>query len=214
MAVIYKIVCEIKWMHEYYLTSDKGNTVFDLAAQTDRINFLFQQFVKDEPTINSDLDFTMPLSQKALFDDLKLKIIPSYSGFKLAVKCKKKILNDGTTVYEPFISFPDNLIVPVAIQEISSIAGFSNNKLVKPLNPALFFSTDNIPVAKTFPFLSNPVAAFDGTAVYEQGEIATHGANDVRVFLNNGAIDPWLKLKGTGVCSRARRAWTFRSMLD
>ena len=198
MAVIYKIVCEVKWMHEYYLTSDKGATVFDLTAQTDRINFLFQQFIKDEPTINSDLDFTMPSSQKVLFDNLKLKIIPSYSGFKLAVKCKKKILNDGTTVYEPFIPFPNDLIVPIAIQEKNSITEFSNNKLVGPLNPAMFFSTDNIPVAKTFPFLSNPVPVFNGATVYEQGEIATHGANDVRVFLNNGAIDPWLKLKGTG----------------
>ncbi len=198
MAVIYKIVCEVKWMHEYYLTSDKGDTVFDLAAQTDRINFLFQQFVKDEPSINSDLDFIIPEAQQALFNDLKLKIIPSYSGFKIAVKCRKKFLADGTTVYEPFIPFPNDLIIPIAIQEKISITGFSNNKLVKPLSAASFFSTDNIPAAKIFPFLSNPVPAFDGAAVYEQGEIATFGANDVRMFLNNGAVDPWFKLKGAG----------------
>jgi len=198
MSLIYKILCEVKWMHEYYLTSDKGDTVFDLAAQSDRVNFVFGQFVKDLPSINSDLEFVAPPSQQSLFDDLKLRIIPSYSGFKVAVKCNKKKLNDGTIVYLPVIPFPDNLVIPVMIQEKSSIAGFSNNKLGKPLSTAWYFTNQDIPAAKTFPFLSNAVPAFNNALTYQQGEISSYGANDIRAFLNNGAVDPWLKLKGTG----------------
>jgi hypothetical protein len=198
MSVIYKILCEVKWMHEYYLTSDKGDTVFDLAAQSDRINFIFGQFVKDVPSINSDLEFVPPAAQQSLFDNLKLKIIPSYSGFKIAVRCSKKKLNDGTIVYLPLVPFPDNLVIPVLIQEKSSIAGFSNNKLIKPVKPAWYFTNNDIPAAKTLPFLSNAVPAFNNANLYEQGEIAAYAANDIRLFLNNGAVDPWLKLKGTG----------------
>ena len=198
MAIIYKILCEVKWMHEYYVTSDKGDTIFDLATQSDRINFLFEQFSKDHPSINRNFEFVAPETQQSVFDNLKLKIIPSYSGFKVAVKCNKKKLNDGTIVYEPLIPFPDNLVIPIMIHQKSSIAGFSNIKMNNPLKAAWYFTNQDIPAAKTFPFLSNAVPAFDNAAVYEQGEIATHAVNDVRSFLNNGAIDPWLKLKGTG----------------
>jgi hypothetical protein len=198
MAVIYKIVCEVKWMHEYYLSSEKGETVFDFALQSDRMNFLFQHFVNDATTINSNLAFVIPESQQAVFDNGKLKIIPSYSGFKLAVKCNKKILPDGTTVYEPVIPLPAGAGIPVMIQEKSGIGSFSNDAVTKPFHAAWYFSNQDFPVARTFPFLSNPVPAFDAAASYGQGEIALHSPNDVRVFLNNGAADPWLKLNGTG----------------
>ena len=198
MDIIYKIVCEVKWMHEYYLTSEKGDTVFDLATQGDRMAFLYQQFVQDAETINSNLEFVIPESQQAIYKNGKLKIIPSYSGFKLAVKCNKKILPDGTTVYEPVVPLPPDTGIPVMIQEKNSIGSFSNSLLKQPFNAAWYFSNQDFPPAKTFPFLSNTVPAFDGAATYEQGEIALFGANDVRAFLNNGAIDPWLKLKGTG----------------
>ncbi len=198
MAIIYKILCEVKLMHEYYLTSEKGETVFDFAAQNDRMNFLFQQFVKDSPSINNNLDFVISESNRVLFNNLKIKIIPSYSGFKLAIQCNKKILADGTAVYEPVTPLPIDTAIPVFIKEKISISSFSNNTLKKPFNAAWYFSNQDFPSAKTFPFLSNSVPAFDGGATYQQGEIALHGSNDVRAFLNNGAIDPWLKLKGTG----------------
>jgi hypothetical protein len=205
MAIIYKILCEVKLMHEYYLTGSKGENVFDFAAQGDRIDFLFQQFVKNATTINNNLEFLIPEAQQAIFSNLHLKIIPSYSGFKLAVKCNKKILPDGTTVFEPFVTLPADINIPVMIQEKSNINSFSNNALKKPFRAAWYFSNQNFPGPKFFPFLSNPVPAFEAGATYEQGEIALHGANDVRMFLNNGAIDPWLKLKGTGYVNESDR---------
>jgi len=197
MAVIYKIVCEVKWMHEYYLTSEKGETVFDLAAQSDRINFLFQRFADDAVTINNNLSFFVPGPQQSLFDDAKLKIIPSYSGFKLAVKCNKALLPDGTTVYQPFTALPVVTGIPIMIREENSIGSFSNHALQRPFNAAWYFTNQDFPAVKNFPFLSNPVPAFEAARVYEQGEIALHGPNDVRIFLNNGAVDPWLPLQGT-----------------
>lgn len=198
MAVIYKILCEVKWMHEYYLTSEKGETVFDLSAQADRITFLFEQFVKDAASISNNLSFSVPGAQQQLFDDGKLKIIPSYSGFKIAVKCSKSFLPDGTTVYTPLTPLPDLTGIPVMVRNKDSIGSFSNNALKRPFNAAWHFTNQDFPAVKTFPFLSNPVPAFDAAKVYEQGEIALHVPGDVRIFLNNGAINPWLALSGTG----------------
>ena len=113
---IYKILCEVKWLHEYYLTHDKGETIFEKPAQPDRLDFLFGRFVKDLPSIHEDLQFLEhPLNKT--FRNYHIKVLPSYSGFKLAVKCKKEKLGDGTVVYSPIIPLPDQLCLRVMIRE-------------------------------------------------------------------------------------------------
>lgn len=192
---IYKILCEVKWLHEYYLTHDKGETIFEKPAQPDRLDFLFGRFVKDLPSIHEDLQFLEhPLNKT--FRNYHIKVLPSYSGFKLAVKCKKEKLGDGTVVYSPIIPLPDQLCLRVMIREKNDIHRFTAETSPKPLNGIWYFSSNNIPHAKTFPFLSSPVSAFNIGQSYVQSEIALH-AGVAKEFLNNGAPDPWLALPGT-----------------
>ena len=191
---IYKILCEVKWLHEYYLTRDKGETIFEKAAQSDRLDFLFDRFVKDLPSIHEDLEFLEhPLNNT--FSNYHIRVLPSYAGFKLAVKCKKKKLANGTVVYPPVIPLPDQLCLRVMIREKNNIRRFSGETSPKPLNGIWYFSSNNIPHAKTFPFLSSPVSTFVAAQPYVQSEIALH-AGVAKVFLNNGAPDPWLTIPG------------------
>jgi hypothetical protein len=191
---IYKILCEVKWLHEYYLTRDKGETIFEKPAQPDRLDYLFDRFVKDLPSIHEDLEFMEhPLNKT--FSNYHIRIIPSYAGFKLAVKCKKEKLADGTVVYAPLIPLPDKLGLRVLIREKNDINRFSGEISPKPLNASWYFTNNNIPFAKTFPFLSSPLSAFVAAQQYVQSEIAVH-AGVTKVFLNNGAPDPWLAIPG------------------
>jgi hypothetical protein len=198
MSVIYKILCEVKWMHEYYCSTDKGDTVFDLPAQSDRIQFLLQQFIKDLPSINRDLDFVFPATSSDLFNSQHIKIIPAYSGFKLAVKCRKQLLADGTIVYSPLVSLPNSTQITIFARIKNNINGFTHNSLLQPFSAIRYFSNEDIPLTKTFPFLTEPVPAYNAALSYEQGALASYGANDVRCFLNNGAVNAWLSLNGTG----------------
>lgn len=205
MAIIYKILCDVKWMHEYYLTGNNGQTIFDFPLQQDRLNFLIEQFRKDASTINKNMEFLLPEPLKMQFSNYHLKIIPSYSGFKLAVKCTKKLLPDGRTVFTPLIKIPDSDELLIAVKENDSIQGFSNLSLSSPFRSAWYFSNDQFPFAKTFPFLSNLMADFDPVKNYAQGELALFAPNDLRMFLNNGAVDPWLSLPGDHYISDADR---------
>ena len=45
MSVIYKILFEVKLLHEYYLTRIKGDNIFDGADADARNVFLLEQFV-------------------------------------------------------------------------------------------------------------------------------------------------------------------------
>ena len=197
MSSVYKILCEVKWLHEYYLTLEKGETVFAKPTQTGRLDFVFARFVKDLPAINEDLLFVPGPAYESPYADRKIRIIPSYSGFKLAVKCRQEQLINGTIVYTPFIPLPDDLCIRIMIQERKNIRRYSGLLRTNPFHAHLYFTSNDIPAARTFPFLSSPVAPFVPGQAYEQSEIALHGAN-VRAFLNNGAVDPWLTLNGTG----------------
>lgn len=198
MSVIYKILFEVKLLHEYYLTRIKGENIFDGLNADARAAFLFEQFQNGNTSINNDVDFVIPELQQQLYKNHHLRIIPSYSGFKIAIKCKGKIAADGSTVYEPFISLPDELAIMILVQQKNNISSFSNAPFKNPFAGVFYFSNDNTLSVKQFPFLSAPVPALDGGIVYEQGAIALFSNGKVNVFLNNGAVTPWMELNGTG----------------
>ncbi|HEX5111260.1 MAG TPA: hypothetical protein VFV79_00325, partial [Saprospiraceae bacterium] len=80
-----------------------------------------------------------------------------------------------------------------------SLEGYTNSKLRKASNAAYYLSNENIPGVKTFPSLSNPISAFDASAVYEQGEPALFAPNDIREFyVDKDGNDQWLNVAGTG----------------
>lgn len=204
-TIVYKILCEVKLMHEYYLTGSQGQTIFDEALQEDRINYLQELFINDIRSVNQDIEFLVPDMLQEMYKNHHLRVIPSYSGFKLAARCLRKKLADGTTVYEPFTPLPDNLSVFVMLREKNDINSFSSFPFEKGLQANWFFTNDNFPGAKAFPFLAAPVPAFDAAATYEQGELASFGIQGIRMFLNNGTADPWFTLNGTGYANEADR---------
>src|SRR5688500_8925887 len=205
MSIVYKILCEVKLMHEYYLTGSNGETIFDEALQEDRILFLQEQFIKDIRSLNQDIEFVVPDMLQEMFKNYHLRIVPSYSGFKLAVRCIRKKLADGTIVYDPFVQLPDDLSIFVLLRQKNNIRSFSAIPFEKPLQSAWFFTNDNFPGVKAFPFLASAVPAFDAAKTYEQGEIASFGISGIQMFMNNDAVDPWFTLNGTGYVSEADR---------
>ena len=200
MAVIYKILFEVRVLHEYYLTKSDGQSIFNLANQDDRIEFLKDRFLQDDRSINSELSFNLPDSLKKVFDNYHLRLLPVYSGCKVAIEVKRQTLVDGTIVYTPKVPLPADLNILLLLTKINdSPDGYSNTKLRKASNGAYYLSNENIPGIKTFPSLSNPISAFDAAVVYEQGEPALFGPNDVREFyVDKDGNDQWLNIAGTG----------------
>jgi hypothetical protein len=200
MSVIYKILFEVKLLHEFYLTQPDGQTVFDLVAQTDRINFLFNRFKRGGRDINSELRFELPDNVRKTFADYHLKLLPSYAGCKVAVEVQKQTLPDGTVVYQSKIPLPDALNISfLIIRKDSAWDAYTNAKLQRVTNAVYYFSNENVSGAKPYPFLSNAISPFDATLSYEQGEPALFGPNDIREFyIDKDGNGQWLNITGTG----------------
>ena len=196
MSLVYKILCEVKLMHEFYVTSKDGKNAFDLVNQTDRINFLLNQFSKGVPSINNDVDFIFPIDLEEQYKSQYLKIIPSYSGFKIAIRVNQKILPDTSLVYEPFVPLPDDFNIFVQLKKTSDRIGSITNSGLNPVPAMNIFANENVSGAKTFPFLTNSISAFDGAQLYTQGDIASYGLNDTREYYNDGTIGQWENVSG------------------
>jgi hypothetical protein len=209
MNIIYKILCEVKLMHEYYLTEEpppviiKEQNVFNFATQKERLDFLQKQFLKPVPHIGNDLLLVFPDTLRSLYNGYHLKVIPSYSGFKIAVKCKKIILPDGARAFAPLAPLPGNLEIFVALQQKTTIENFTQLSIRKPIRTAWYFSNDDTTGKRIFPFLTAPVAERNSSVTYEQGVLADIGGGIIAEFLNNGAADSWKPIVGSRYTSNS-----------
>ncbi|PWU01785.1 MAG: hypothetical protein C5B52_06700 [Bacteroidetes bacterium] len=181
MSLIYKTLFEVKLMHEFFLTNKDGSVVFSLANQADRLQFLLNQFTNDRPSINNDLEFAFPDSLASRYAGLKIKLLPGYSGFRVLARVTQKVLADNSIVFEPLIPIPTDFYIRVS--DINrSAQEYSNFRISRPLPAVYFFTSLNVPAAKTFPYLTAPVSNFNAASKYEQGELASFGPNDLRQY--------------------------------
>lgn len=207
MAICYKTLFEVKIFHEYYLTDPDGKNVFDLAAQQDRINFLFERFADGKSNINEELLWHIPLSVQKTFKDYHLRLVPSYAGCKVAIEVIPQVLADGTTTYTPRVALPTSLSFPLLLQKKNNyVDAYTNGRMDRSLHSSFLFSNTEFAGPKTFPFLSNSIPTFNPSASYEQGEIVSHGVNITRAFYRDSLDNiQWLTLNGSGYASENDR---------
>lgn len=206
MSLVYKTLFEVKLMHEYYLTDADGKTVFQLANQVDRINFLLNQFSTDRPSVNEDIEFTFPKAMESKFGNCYLKLLPTYSGFKVAVRVNQQFLGDGTLVYEPFVTLPDDLNIYIQIEKKSgAFDSYTHSGVFNPVASTYIFSNEDISGAKTFPFITSAISAFDASRPYTQGDVASYGANDIRQYYKDTVGDQWEAIPGSAFANENDR---------
>src|SRR5688572_24451462 len=173
MSVNYKILCEVKFLHEYYLTDKDGATIFEKPLQSDRLDFLRNRFQLQYPSVNEDLLYEPAEPAKTMLGNLHLRVIPSYSGFKLFTSVKEQILAGNIKAYKPSQGLADDL--PVLIQlkrKNTAFDSFSNTSINRSIPASYYFTNRDMGVPLVSPILSRPVSSRDDTLRYEQGELA------------------------------------------
>jgi hypothetical protein len=206
MGLIYKTLFEVKLLHEFYVTNTDGNSIFDLANQNDRLNFLLDQYRKDEESINQDVLFEFPKQLQLQYEMYNLKVLPTFSGCKVVVRVNQKTLSDNTLVYTPVIPLADDLNICIAIVKKDNRAdSYSHSSIARPFSSVFFFSNNNIPGVKSFPFLTNNISDFSSGTAYAQGDLASFGANDIREYYKDAAGDQWNPVAGSAFANENDR---------
>jgi hypothetical protein len=199
MRTLHKILFEVKVYHEYYLTDPQGNSIFGLAAQGDRLQFLAGRFATDVSAVNEDFLFYLGPEQQALFRNNHLVLLNSYSGCQVAVEVNASTESDGSIVYSPVIPLAGNLNMLIGIAETRNfIDQVTNARMNRPVSAARYFSNEQVFAPKVFPSLSTALQTQQAGYVYEQGELASFGPGDVRAYYDYNNTDQWLPVTGVG----------------
>jgi len=210
MRTLYKILFEVKLLHEYYLTDPQGNSIFGLAAQADRLQFLADRFSTDVSALNEDLVFYLDPEQQALFRNNHLVLLNSYSGFQVAAEVNASTQSDGSVVYSPVVALPGDLNMVISIAETRNfIDQVTHARMSPPVVAARYFSNERVFTPKVFPSLSTVLQGQQAGDAYEQGELASFGPGDVRAYYYYGNSDQWLPVTGVAFSGEQDRLVVF-----
>lgn len=194
MSLVYKTLFEVKLMHEFYLTDNKGKAILERPTQQDRLDYLAAQFSAGRDSIIKDLQFEFPKSLTQLYGSLELKLFPAYSGFKVAVRVNPKTI-DNSLVYEPVSKIPSDIFIKIK-KNSTAFSSYTQGRMRDSISAGYLFSNYNFNGARTFPFLTNSIAAVNASAAYEQGELASFGTNDIREFFVRASMPQWNMIPG------------------
>jgi hypothetical protein len=180
-------------MHEFFQTKEDGTNLFNEPDQGNRMKLLQQLGDADRDAMDRDIRFDFPDALKDEYSGYGLSIIPAYSGCKVALRVNKITLADKSIVYQPLFSIPETLdIFVLFIRKNNQPDAYSNQRIGRPVPAAYFFSSENIPGPRIFPFLTNAVSSFDAGLTYEHGEMAIDSSNKLQEYFydNAGNLQP------------------------
>lgn len=201
MTINYKILCEVKLLHEYYLSDQDGTTIFDKALQQERLDYLQGRANFRQPSIEKDLAFEVPESAQAVFSNHKLRLVRSYSGFKIFAAVKEQALGGGIKGFRPEFTLNDSLPIIVNLKpQTPVLETLSNSPLKKALPAKYYFTNRNLGDAQSFPVLSRPLPLRDDTLTYEHGELVLDPGDNLSkaFFFGKDGSKNWHVVNGSG----------------
>jgi hypothetical protein len=176
MDILYRPLAEILLLHEFYVTDSKLASVFDVADQSARMAWLVDNYDPAQPAITGDLLVTPDARTGKLLRNQHMRLVPTPWGFIVAIRVTRGVRPDTTSGYLPFIPIPANLSLVFLLQKSNlNLDGFTNSRLTRPLPALYYFSNQDCPDAKMFPYLANAISAYDATYNYEMGELNLNG---------------------------------------
>lgn len=205
MNTVYKVMTEVKVLHEYYLTEETGKTIFEYATQQERNDFLARSFEANRLTIANDISFDVLPDTAEVFGSHRLRVIPSYFGFKILVQVAEEVLADNSIAFRPVLPLPDGIIVGLK-KKNTAMDAFTNGRISTALPSIFFFSNTGEPATKDFPILSARVPAFSLLTSYEQGELSLSSSGTVQSYsVDDNGNEQWIPVPGNGFVNEQDR---------
>lgn len=202
---IYKILFEVLFLHEYYLTDADQSSVFDAANIANPGTYLTNRLQKNVPSTLDGVQVGLPAAMQQVFARQQLRLIPGYSGFQVVARVTATKQADGTIVYSPVVPLDSTTSLLMLIRERGgSLSAISNGRMQRNTDAIYFFGNTPVPGARTFPSLSNPIPAKTAGYAYEQGELLKDG-NTIKAFYFDGKNPQYLPVTGDGYINERDR---------
>ncbi|HEY4289331.1 MAG TPA: hypothetical protein VGN00_19655 [Puia sp.] len=205
MQTIYKILFEVRLLHEFYLTNPDGSSIFGAPSATARDSFLQDFSERAQRSINSDIDYVVPFVSQQLFKNYRLKLIRTYSGFKIATEVRQTT-DSGKIAYAPVASPPPGLAIPILLTRTNSDFDSYTNRRMRPAFDSIYYCSNGAATGvKAFPFLTNPIPAQSATVSYEQGELSQSAGVVSAFYIDGGGVMKFAAVVGKNFLNEGDR---------
>lgn len=206
MVLLFKTLFEVKVLHEYYFTNTIGSTIFSINAQQDRLQFLKEECNSERASINDILQFSFPETDKETYKNYHLKLVATYSGFKIGIRVTQKKLSDGSLVYEPLVKFPAMFTINVLLLKNNNAIDLITNKRISTAVPSSYvFCNNTILSNPQFPFISSSISTVRGAYDYEQGELVDFGSGNLAGYYKDEFGSHWNSFEGSSFANEGDR---------
>jgi len=201
MQVIYKILFEVRLLHEFFLTRSDGSSIFDVTPAPARDAFLQDFSNRSQRSVNSDIDYIIPDISQRLLNNYRLKLIPTYSGFKIAIAVDPTT-DSGKIGYKPVAPLPPGLNIPILlVRSNTEFDRYTNGRFKQIFDSIYYLSNDNSSGAngntvRTFPFLTCAIPVQSDTTAYEQGELSQSAGTVNAFYLDAGGVNKFAPVTG------------------
>ena len=170
---IYKRLVDVHILHEYYLMNSDESSIFDIADEEGRKQFLETRILNGQYDLRKDFVIEASKETEDLLRAYKIRKVPMNTGFMLGMEVEKSPQLDGSLEYIPKIPFDEPVRLRFGIKMKNNLLkNFSNLPYNNPEIPAIYFFSNNEDGQRTFPFLSLPISNFQLGRSYEMGELA------------------------------------------
>lgn len=205
LIVEYKILFELRILHDYYLINRKGDSVFPMERKD--WEGLQKKLRFGHYDISKDIDFILSREEHKKFQNYRLKMVRTPLGFYVGIEVKTETHDNGDRRYRPFIKPHEDAVLVFGLKPLNSLFGnITNISLSRNDNKIYHFSNRGKRVENT---LSSPVPAITDGQFYQMGDLGTAEDGSIRLALedNTGDNSKWSAkpLYGSGFVHQADR---------
>jgi hypothetical protein len=187
MNLLYQILCEVRVLHEYYLTDPDNSSVFQDTTQSGRLAWFTRREQTGLPAGSKDLQFVLPPCMTSLFRNKGIQLLPADSGFQLGLRVTQTVVG-GTTRYAPAIPLAGIVNLIILMKTGVSFPAITNGRMQRPVPSLYYFSNVSLGSPKTAPALSRPISADVTGYPYEQGELVANGSQIELKYYTGGGL--------------------------
>src|SRR5690554_3018913 len=140
-TIEYKILYEVRFLHDYYLLDNLGNSFFGLSPDNQQL--LLQKKLRAKRfDINNDLNIFFGPKEQDTIKNFRLKLIKTPLGFYIAMEVKSEVGEGGIIRYRPVIplSKEDDNVLTFGLGIANPRFGAMNNIRLNNNNLIYYFS--------------------------------------------------------------------------
>lgn len=208
ISIEYKILFELRIVHDYYLIDNSGGSVFALPT-IEREDLLQARLRVGRYDLRGDFDFFLNREDLKKLRDYRIKFVKTPMGFFAAMEVESEEDGNGNRRYRPFIPPPPDAYLAFGLNAVNPFIGNITELHLGDADGLIYYFSntgthDDNALASPVPLLVT-----DGSRNYLMGELAQDPGGDILQALeDNDGSNPaqWETITGNGFVHQGDRS--------